>query len=304
MIMDGPFRMRILLGLAIVSVLLGCQTNVAAAQKRLFPRLQITQDAHAFNDTRFAMTSCELTPDRSAICKLTVANKYRDKKIEISRGITIQDNEGNEYAVNAGGFGSVSNQSKWNQIAVADSDYQLTVIATNLSSQATSVRAVVFPRLLVRSTQGQTLGYRDQVVFSNPVMVASTKIAAPDVASASDNVQDVAPFPNADQWIVVGLWNYDTADGQHLPANGMVLRNAAGSNLGQHWVGHLELKNHAALRLRDRSLWPVSMNAAQRKVCADYPGYPSYPAFIDFPGDAADGIYHVSECKGGTGERP
>ena len=59
----------------------------------------------------------------------------------------------------AGGFGDPSAAPQWNQIAVADSDYVVHVSAPNVSSRATSIRAVVFPRLLVRSMQGQALGH-------------------------------------------------------------------------------------------------------------------------------------------------
>ncbi|WP_375202877.1 hypothetical protein [Hyphococcus sp.] len=304
-----------------------CFAGAASAQG-LLDRLQGSKDAHVVKDTEFRMIGCELTPDRSAICRLEVTNNYRDKKIEISHGIKLQDDLGDEYPVQQGGFGTNTSRPKWDQVAIADSTYQLTVIAANLSSRATSVRAVVFPRILVRTPQGQALGYTDQVVFAKPKMMtpeepavemaAATTPAAAEQSSpapkpAQEQKQPKTPakkavqvstaaepsFPTGDYWIVLGLWDYDAVDGQQLPANGFVLRPVSGSNLGVRWSGHLELKNHQSLAPRVRTLWPVSVNPAQRKVCANYPDYPTYEAYIDMPGAGADGTYHVSNCNSG-----
>ncbi len=256
----------------------------------------------SFNDTDFELKSCELKIDRTVICKMTVHNHYTDKRIEIDSRITVQDGLGNEYPVTSGGFGSPSTGSKWSQIAVADSTYNVYVVAPNISSQATNVRAVVFPRLLVRSAQGQTIGYRDAVVFSRPPMVevaADTDSApAPDTPPAAVKVVSDNAMPIAvDDWQVVGLWSYDAEDGQHVPAQGFVMRAQAGAGVGQAWLARLELKNHDQLHERHRALWPVMIHIEQRKVCADYPDYPTYPVFIDLPGIDEDAIYTVSECK-------
>ncbi len=267
------------------------------------PRLE-----QKFNDTSFELTSCELMADRTAMCKMTVRNQYTDKRIEITRsGIVIQDDQGNEYPVTAGGFGDPSTASNWNQVAVADSDYVLYVIAPNVSSRATSVRAVVFPRLLVRSMQGQALGYRDRVVFAGPPMIVAEAEAPAEgpPAEAPPAVEPpaaVSPEPGGmpiavDEWQIVGLWSYDAADGQHIPAQGYVLVPEAGAGVGQAWLARLELKNHDDLPEGQRALWPVMIHVDQRRVCADYPGYPSYKVFIDMPGIDEDAIYSVAGCK-------
>ena len=193
----------------------------------------------------------------------------------------------------AGGFGVAAARPQWNQVAIADGTYELTVVATNLSSQASAIRAVVFTRLLVRSTQGQALGYRDNVIFSRPTMIASGP-RSPDRATSAGRPA-AASSPG---WRVVGYWNYDAADGQHLASQGLVLRPTSGAGLGEQWTAQLELKNHAALSPRTRSLWPVKIHPGQRKVCADYPGYPTYSAFIDMPGTSDDGVYLVAPCSG------
>ncbi|MEL7538826.1 MAG: hypothetical protein AAFZ58_13735 [Pseudomonadota bacterium] len=271
----------------------------------------------SFNDTTFELNHCEIKEDRTAVCKMTVRNLYTDKGIEVTRnGITIQDNFGNDYPVTAGGFGDPSTASKWTQIAIADSEYTVWVVAPNLSSRATSVRAVVFPRLLLRNMQRQKLGFRDKVVFSGPPMLDRTAKPAPVAAVEADRpvsptLGDAPPKPTApstvtnnddmpiatDEWQVVGLWNYDGEDGKHVPAHGFVMHTKVGGALGQAWLAHLSLRNHDQLTARDRVLFPVMIHVAQRKVCADYPGYPTYPAFIDMPGEGNDAVFMVSACK-------
>ncbi|MEM1263497.1 MAG: hypothetical protein AAGH76_13935 [Pseudomonadota bacterium] len=285
----------------VVSSLLACSavspTAVAAS-----PKL-----SHSFNDTTFELNHCEITEDRTARCKVTVRNLYTDKGIEVGKnGITIQDNFGNDYIVTAGGFGDPSQKSRWTQIAVADSDYTLWVMATNLSSRATSIRAVVFPRLLLRNMQRQALGYRDKVVFFGPPMLSAVveptpkapvkPTQAPAPAVPVVDTDDSMPIAT-DQWQVVGLWNYDADDGKHVPAHGLVMHTQPGGGLGQAWLAHLSLRNHELLPARDRVLFPVMIHVEQRKVCADYPGYPTYPAFIDLPGGEHDAVYTVAQCK-------
>ena len=200
--------MTLLLGAA--GILIACSATLPAAYAAS-SKLQ-----QSFNDTDFVLESCELKSDRTVICHMTVNNHYTDKRVEITRAITIQDDLGNEYPVTSGGFGNPSTGSKWNQITVADSSYNVYVVAPNISSQATSVRAVVFPRLLVRSAQGQTLGYRDRVVFARPPMVVAeeapqvpAEIVSSPALDTSPAVAKVTPedaMPIAtDEWQVVGL---------------------------------------------------------------------------------------------------
>lgn len=285
--------------LALACSVLACSATsppVSAASSKL---------EQSFNDTTFELLSCELSADRSVMCKMAVRNRFTDKRIEItSAGIAVQDDLGNEYLVTSGGFGDVSTAPKWNQVAVADSDYVVHVSATNISSRATGVRAVVFPRLLVRSMQGQALGYRDRVVFSNPPMVASEKAAAAAPLPTPQTPSDFAvkgsneQMPIAvDDWQLVGLWSYDAVDGQQIPSQGFVLLPKPGAGVGQAWLARLELKNHDQLPERERALWPVMIHVERRTVCADYPGYPTYKVFIDVPGIDNDAIYDVSECK-------
>ncbi len=285
--------------LAAASILLACSATsppaFAAASKL----------EQSFNDTTFELLSCELSADRTATCKMAVRNKYTDKRIEITRaGISIQDDLGNEYPVTSGGFGDPSTAPKWDQVAVADSDYVVHLSAPNISSRASSVRAVIFPRLLVRSMGGQALGYRDRVIFSRPPMVETEQAAAvasaplPQTSTETSTTEADQEMPIAvDKWQLVGLWSYDAVDGQQIPSQGYVLLPKPGAGVGQAWLARLELKNHDQLPERQRALWPVMIHVERRTVCADYPDYPTYQVFIDVPGIDNDAIYTVSKCK-------
>lgn len=164
---------------------------------------------HSFNDTAYEIKSCEITTDRSAICKFIVTNQFTNKLIEIpNRAIKIQDDLGNDYTVSEGGFGETTSVASghWRKTVIADSSYQLSVVATNLSTKAKSIKAVIFSRLLVRSNVGKTLGYRDQAIFTNPPMVKSqAKSQQPaTIADNSSNNECVSQSPGGgfDQGLV------------------------------------------------------------------------------------------------------
>lgn len=275
---------------------LGCQAGLSAGG---LPAARA--DVVSFNDVRVEMESCEITPDRSATCRLRVTNRYTDKQIEVWRDIRIQDDLGSEYAVEAGGFGVSPPTTKtrlWTQLALADSSYPLTVVATNLSTRATSVRAVVFQRFLAREPGGRALGYRDKVVFRSPPMQASSMHRhSPAGDSPGSGRPAVENGRLGDGWQDVGYWNYDATDGQSLGL-GLVYRAQPGGGLGRSWPGHLELRNHASLPPRPRTLWPVRLHPGRRMICANYPNYPSYAVAVDLPGEEQDGTYQVARCPG------
>ncbi len=94
---------------------------------------------------------------------------------------------------------------------------------------------------------------------------------------------------------LVGYWDYDEIDGRHL-AQGVRLLEAPGAALGTRWQYRLELVDHAELPARQRQLWPVELHRDARRVCINYPGYPTYAAYVDAPEDEADGVYLFGPC--------
>ncbi|MEO0424665.1 MAG: hypothetical protein AAF184_20175 [Pseudomonadota bacterium] len=95
---------------------------------------------------------------------------------------------------------------------------------------------------------------------------------------------------------VVGYWDYDEIDGEYL-VHGLRLLDAPGAAVGARWQRRLELVEHDALRPRARQLWPVELRPNTRRVCINYPGYPTYAAFIDASEDEEDGIYRLGPCE-------
>lgn len=114
---------------------------------------------------------------------------------------------------------------------------------------------------------------------------------------SSEMSEKLSAAQQADKWQTVGFWNYDEIDGQHL-GQGMILRANTDNRADRKWGAYLELKNHDKLPVRERTLWPVQINTSTKKVCANYPGYPSYQVHVDMPGEDDDGIYFVEECRG------
>ncbi len=96
-------------------------------------------------------------------------------------------------------------------------------------------------------------------------------------------------------WEVVGYWDYDAVDGAFVP-EGVVVKNLPGQAFGLSWQRHLEVRRHQDLPPRQRQLWPVEMSTTGKRVCINYPDYPSYNAFIDHDDDALDGVYAFGPC--------
>lgn len=119
-------------------------------------------------------------------------------------------------------------------------------------------------------------------------------VSSPAPVTTVPEEPDTPPTP---EWETVGFWDYDAVDGQAIPG-GLKLVERSGQGLGKNWTRHLELKTHNQLRNRQRTLWPVELNRDERRVCVNYPNYPSCPAHVEFSGNKHDGIYAVGPCSG------
>ena len=243
--------------------------------------------AKTFNDVVFEVDGCVISSDRKAECILVVTSKYRDHTVAIGNGVTLQDNDGVNYSASVR-FG----KDKWNKILIADSPYQLNFTVENISSKATFIRAIIINRIDIGLGPKQHVGSHSQVIFSSPKMKPYTN-PAPTTA-----MNDVLPkaVSKGENWLTVGYWNYDGVDGQYLP-EGMILIDQVGENASKQWKSHLQLKAHNRLPKRDRTLWPVSMSIAERKVCVFVPDYPTYSANVDLPGVENDGSYVFQSCQ-------
>ena len=243
--------------------------------------------AKTFNDVSFESDGCVISPDRKAVCTLTVVSKFRDRTVAVGNGVTLQGNSGEDYPASVR-FG----EDKWSKTLIADSPYKLNFTIENISTKATSIRSIIINRIDIGLGPRQHLGSHSQVIFSNPEMKPYEGIVsqAPISNEQSSNASTVS------DWVVVGYWNYDGVDGQYL-GEGLESINHPGSNAGQTWNIHLQLKAHERLPARSRSLWPVKMSMTEKKICINITNYPTYSAFIDFPDDKNDGVFTFQSCQ-------
>lgn len=243
--------------------------------------------AKTFNDVIFESDGCVISPDRKAVCTLTVTSKYRDRTVAVGNGVTLQDNSGEDYPASVR-FG----EDKWSKTLIADSPYKLNFTIENISTRTTSIRSIIINRIDIGLGPRQHVGSHSQVIFSNPDM----KEYAESHLQPTANNERASVASGAPDWAVVGYWNYDGIDGQYL-SEGLELINQPGANSGQTWKTHLQLKAHDRLPSRARSLWPVKISMVQKKVCINVASYPTYSAFIDFPGDENDGVFTFQYCQ-------
>lgn len=242
--------------------------------------------AKTYNDVSFESEGCIISPDRKAICTLTVISKYRDRTVAVGNGVMLQGNSGEEYPAMVR-FG----EDKWSKTLIADSPYKLNFMVDNISTKTTSIRSIIINRIDIGLGPRQHVGSHSQVIFANPEM--KTHVGNESQSRINSRSSSV-PIKVSD-WIVVGYWNYDGVDGQYL-GDGLETVNQPDSNSGQTWNIHLQLKAHEKLPSRFRSLWPVKLSTSQRKVCVNVKDYPTYSAFIDFTEDQHDGIYTFQSC--------
>lgn len=282
----------ILFGCVAVAFLCGCETIMAE-----LPQMQ--RNVVQVQDFRAEMKWCEVRPDRSAECEVEITSQHQDKRAGLSYP-KMQDDRGKEYRLK-------TDQPAGGVMMVAGQPYTYRLTVDNLPTYVTMVRSINSGIVASLPNGSKTLA--EQIVFAGiPTRPATaeaaeipaalptptTKVAMRNTGQAAADERATA---SASEWETVGYWNYDAVDGQQL-SNGLVLQPGPGAGLGQQWKLQLELTTHADLRNRPRSLWPVQLNRKLRKVCAQYPDYPSYSAYIDLPGTESDGVYSVGPCSG------
>jgi len=284
--------MKILRNLIItpcISLLIISVTACAGIKDRAFLPRNVVQ----IEDFRLEMKWCSVRPDRTAECEFEMISLYQDKKAGLAYP-KIQDERGSEYKLNTG------TQPVGGAKMVSGQSYSFKFTASNLPSYVKKVRNVT--GIFVAWLPNGSKVLESEVTFAN---VPVKEIASEEKTDSAirDNAENTHPpsnlsplldFTQPDSWQIVGLWNYDAEDGRYL-SGGLVLR-AATQKKG--WASFLELKKHNSLTPKKRTLWPVKINLHQRKVCANYAGYPTYKGHIDLPGTQHDGDYLFSNCEG------
>ena len=135
---------------------------------------------------------CWITPDRKAICQFTALSKYRDRKLKLMGGhyVKIQDDTGISYNTLAAFGPDATVPHQGSTTLVADTSYDFTIMASNLSTQATKVRAITITRMDVTGAEG----YRKiETNFSHPPMLNNVNASQITTAPAIAKVNSSAP---------------------------------------------------------------------------------------------------------------
>ncbi len=120
---------------------------------------------------------CSITPERTAICRFTALSKYRDRNLKLLGGhyVKIQDDTGVSYNTLAAFGPDATVPHQRSTTLVADTPYDFTIMASNLSTQATKVRAITITRMDVTGAEG----YRKiETNFPHPPMLNNVSTSA------------------------------------------------------------------------------------------------------------------------------
>lgn len=135
---------------------------------------------------------CSISPERIAICKFTALSKYQDRQLNLHGGnsLQIQDDTGVSYPTLAAFGADPTNKQQRATTLIADAPYDFTIMASNLSTQATKVRAITIHRMDVTGT-----GRIDYIKtnFPHPPMLDDVSASSP----AQDTMTATTPYQTA-----------------------------------------------------------------------------------------------------------
>ncbi len=172
-------------------LLTGCQ-SINESISKIQSQLGIPSNIKEFKGVKFEAKSCELTKMRIITCKLVVTSKYQDRVLNTLGGggyTVVQDDTGKSYSTRMS-FGESAEGGQKQSVLIADTPYNITLIAENISSQATKVRAINIKRMDLSSaeTPGQ-YGSNIKLVLNNPPVAStlntSAQLTPPVVSKAS-----------------------------------------------------------------------------------------------------------------------
>lgn len=183
---------KLFIGISAIYLLAGC---LASTPLGTLAQGVMNTQVKTFGGVVLEMKSCQITPDRTATCTLQVVSNHRDRAIKLAGYVRFQDNTGVEYNAVQRGFGDPTGKLSRYQTMVADQPYTITAIATNLSTQATSIRAVILDRIDLNFVPRGFIGQFDQTIFPKPAMVTSQQPALQQSVPTTSNV--VVPAPGS-----------------------------------------------------------------------------------------------------------
>lgn len=107
----------------------------------------------------FDVQSCEVASTRTMSCHLKVTSRGVSRKLTLlDRYVRLQDDTSRAYPAELG-WGMDPRGGQNDMVLIPDTPYDLTMIAENVSSQTTRVRAIVIERMDARQAQGAFIGY-------------------------------------------------------------------------------------------------------------------------------------------------
>ena len=153
-------------------ILTGCVNQSQQPLNLLEP---VTNGARVKNMHGIVMTikGCEISPERTATCHFTALSKHQDRSLNLIGGqyTRMQDDTGVSYNTHIAFGQDPADRSQRAATLIADTPYDFTMRSYNLSTQATSVRAIAISRMDVKGPNG--IAYL-KLNFAHPPMIDST----------------------------------------------------------------------------------------------------------------------------------
>ncbi len=117
---------------------------------------------------------CHISSARIATCNFTAKSKFQDRTMNLlgSNYVNIQDDTGVSYPTQVAFGNDPTNKSQRATTLIADTPYNFTIMAQNISTQATKVRAITISRMDVRGPSG--IRYI-KTNFSHPPIISEAK---------------------------------------------------------------------------------------------------------------------------------
>ncbi len=153
------------------------------------------QHIREYRGVRFETKSCELNQYRVITCRLIVTSKHRDRILDLIGGhyTRVQDDTGKSYPTIMS-FGRNAEDKQRKSVLVADTPYDVTLRAENISSQATKVRAIDITRMDMTYASGGGLQYA-KLVLAHPPMVAAQENTPPATQKPAPQPRVSSPKP-------------------------------------------------------------------------------------------------------------
>ncbi len=158
---------------------------------------QTTKEMHG---VVLSVESCSISATRVATCRMSAMSKYQDRSLNLIGGsyTQIQDDTGVSYNTFIAFGRDATNKTQRATTLIADTPYEFTIMAENLSTRATKIRAITINRMDVTQSTGKGfIGYV-KMNFPHPPMGQTdhqqrSPTLVPGQATTTSQVNNTAP---------------------------------------------------------------------------------------------------------------